>query len=401
MTAWLSIVGIGEDGLEQISPAARQAIDNATLLVGGERHLAMLPDDGRERKTWPSPLMILVEEILARRGENICILATGDPMHYGIGVTFAKRLPASELAIFPALSAFSLATARLGWNLSRTEQITLHGRPLELLIPYLAPNSRILALSDNGKTPSNVADILQSFGMETTKMSVLEHMGGAAEKIHYGNARDFHGKSFRDLNTIALHCPTEITQKLYSRTPGLPDEAFENDGQITKQEIRAATLSALAPYPGELLWDIGAGSGSVGIEWIRCHPTNRAIAIEPREDRQSLIETNSRKLGAPQLRLIKGSAPDALNDLSSPDAIFIGGGLSVDGVFNACWLSLKQGGRLVSNAVTIEGEQRLFDLHNRYGGTLTRLNISRAEKIGGFTSWKPFRQVTQIRLVKE
>lgn len=401
MTAWLSIVGIGEDGLEGISPTARQAIDNATLLVGGERHLAMLSDDGRERKTWPSPLMILVEEILSRRGENICILATGDPMHYGIGVTFAKRLPAEELAIFPALSAFSLAAARLGWDLSRTEQITLHGRPLELLVPHLAPGSKIFALSDTGKTPSDVAELLQTIGLEKTEMSVLEHMGGEAEKIHHGNARDFHGKAFRDLNTIALHCPAEATAQLYSRTPGLPDNAFDHDGQLTKQEIRSATLSALAPFPGELLWDVGSGSGSIAIEWTRHHPANRAIAIEPREDRQSLIETNSRKLGVPQLNFVKGSAPDALADLSAPDAIFIGGGLSHEGVFEVCWSSLKQGGRLVSNAVTIEGEQRLFDIHNRFGGTLTRLNISRAEKIGGFTSWKPFRQVTQIRLVKE
>lgn len=401
MTAWLSIVGIGEDGLENISPAAQQAIESATLLIGGERHLAMLPDDGRERKSWPSPLMILVEEIMARRGENICILATGDPMHFGIGVTFAKKLPAEELAIFPALSAFSLAAARLGWDLSRTEQITLHGRPLELLIPCLAPNSRILALSDNGKMPSNVADILQSFGMEKTEMSVLEHMGGAAEKIHYGNACDFHGKSFHDLNTIALQCPSSAAAQLYSRTPGLPDNAFDHDGQITKQEIRSATLSALAPFPGELLWDVGAGSGSIAIEWMRCHPANRAIAIEPRDDRQALIEANCRQLGAPQLNLIKGTAPDALADLNAPDAVFIGGGLSEDGVFDACWSAVKQGGRLVSNAVTIEGEQRLFEIHDRHGGTLTRHNISRAEKIGGFTSWKPFRQVTQIRLVKE
>jgi precorrin-6Y C5,15-methyltransferase (decarboxylating) len=232
-------------------------------------------------------------------------------------------------------------------------------------------------------------------------MSVLEHMGGPAEKIHHGVASDFRGKTFRDLNTIALQCPAETTSALFSRIPGLPDEAFDHDGQITKQEIRAATLAALAPCPGELLWDVGAGSGSVGIEWMRSHPANRAIAIEPRKDRQALIEINCRKLGVPQLRLVKGSALDSLKDLNTPDAIFIGGGLSVDGIFETCWSSLKQRGRLVSNAVTIEGEQRLFDLHNRFGGTLTRHNISRAEKIGGFTSWKPFRQVTQIRLVKE
>ena len=232
-------------------------------------------------------------------------------------------------------------------------------------------------------------------------MLVLEHMGSTAEKIHHGTAQDFATKTFRDLNTIALQCPSDVTAQLYSRTPGLPDDAFDHDGQLTKREIRSATLSALAPFPGELLWDVGAGSGSVAIEWMRCHPANRAIAIEPRKDRQALIESNCRKLGVPQLKLLKGSAPDTLKNLGAPDAIFIGGGLSHDGVFEACWSSLRPGGRLVSNAVTIEGEQCLFDIHDRHGGSLTRLNISRAEKIGGFTSWKPFRQVTQIRLVKE
>ncbi|MEX0582695.1 MAG: precorrin-6y C5,15-methyltransferase (decarboxylating) subunit CbiE [Sneathiella sp.] len=401
MTAWLSIVGIGEDGIEAISPSARQAIEKATLLIGGDRHLAMLPDDGRERKTWPSPLMILVDEIMARRGEKICILATGDPMHYGIGVTFAKRLPAEEFAIFPSLSAFSLAAARLGWDLSRTETITLHGRPLEMLIPHLAPDAHILALSDSGETPSRVADLLLSRGLGDSEMIVLEHMGSVQEGIDHGTAHEFSGRSFRDFNTIAIRCPAIAGAEIYPTYPGIPDDAFLHDGQLTKREVRAATLSALGPFPGQFLWDVGAGCGSVAIEWMRSHPRNRAVAIEARRDRFDLIEKNRINLGVPQLKTMNAAAPNALTGLETPDAIFIGGGLRIENLFEISWDSLKPGGRLVANAVTIEGEQRLFQWRERYDGTLTRLNFSRAEKIGGFTSWKPFRQVTQIRLVKE
>ncbi|MEX1035217.1 MAG: precorrin-6y C5,15-methyltransferase (decarboxylating) subunit CbiE [Sneathiella sp.] len=401
MTAWLSIVGIGEDGIEAISSSARQAIEKATLLIGGDRHLAMLPDDGRERKTWPSPLMILVDEIMARRGERICILATGDPMHYGIGVTFAKRLPAEELAIFPSLSAFCLAAARLGWDLSRTETITLHGRPLEMLIPHLAPDAHILALSDSGETPSRVADLLLSRGLGDSEMIVLEHMGSVQEGIDHGTAREFSGRSFRDFNTIAIRCPAIAGAEIYPTYPGIPDDAFLHDGQLTKREVRAATLSALGPFPGQFLWDVGAGCGSVAIEWMRSHPRNRAVAIEARRDRFDLIEKNRINLGVPQLKTMNAAAPNTLTGLEAPDAVFIGGGLRIENLFEISWDSLKPGGRLVANAVTIEGEQRLFQWRERYDGTLTRLNFSRAEKIGDFTSWKPFRQVTQIRLVKE
>lgn len=401
MTAWLSIVGIGEEGLDRLGPDARAAIASATLLVGGERHLAMLPDDGRERRSWPSPLMVLVDEIMARRGEEICILATGDPMQYGIGVTFAKRLPAQELAIYPALSAFSLAAARLGWDLTNTETLTLHGRPLELLISHLTPGARILALSDSGETPADVAKLLTERGFGQSELTILEHMGGVDEEIHKIVAQDLAGTSYRNLNTVAIKCPDAPAAKIYQTSPGLPDDAFVHDGQLTKQEIRGATLAALTPLNRQLLWDIGAGCGSIAIEWMRCHPANRAIAIESREDRTGFIEQNRRALGVPGLKIVKGRAPDACHDMEAPDAIFIGGGLTNDGVFEGGWQALKPGGRLVANAVTLEGEQRLFEIHGAFGGRLTRLNISRAEKIGGFTGWKPFRQVTQLRLVKE
>ncbi|PHQ66330.1 MAG: cobalamin biosynthesis bifunctional protein CbiET [Sneathiella sp.] len=401
MTAWLSIVGLGEDGLAALSAPAKAAIDNATLLVGGERHLAMLPDDGRMRKTWTSPLMDLVHEIIDRRGEKICVLATGDPMQYGIGVTFAKRLAVEEMAIFPALSAFSLAAARLGWDLSTTETLTLHGRPLSLLIPHLTPGAKLLALSDSRQTPADVATLLTYHGFGGSELTVLEHMGGAKEIITKTQAKDFAMDRCRDLNTLAILCVADLDARILSTAPGLPDDAFTHDGQLTKQEIRSATLSALMPLPGQLLWDVGAGCGSVGIEWMRCHRGNKAIAIESHVGRIKFIQQNRERLGAPSLQVVEGKAPDSLKGITAPDAVFIGGGLTQSEIFGTCWSALKSGGRLVANAVTMEGEARLFELHKEYGGSLTRLNISRAGDIGGFTGWKPFRQVTQIRLVKE
>lgn len=401
MTAWLSIVGIGEDGLTSLQPEARAAIDAATLLVGGERHLALLPDDGRERKTWTSPLMDLVHEIIARRGEKICILATGDPQHFGIGVTFTKRLPINELAIFPSPSAFSLAAARLGWDLSRTECMTLHGRPLESLIPLLTNGAYILALSDSGDTPRQIAKLLSEQGYGGSEMTVLEHMGGSDEKVTPIDVLRFGDIQFRDFNTVALKCVSGSDVLSMSRMPGLPDTAFVHDGQLTKQEIRSATLTALRPLPGDLLWDVGAGCGSIGIEWMRSHASNQAIAIENHAERLNYIRENKLKLGVPGLTIVSEKAPASLQHIPAPDAIFIGGGLSVEGLFETCWTALKPGGRLVANAVTIEGEGILFDQHALYGGSLTRIDISRAEKIGKFTSWKPFRQVTQYRLIKQ
>lgn len=401
MTAWLSIVGIGEDGLTSLQPEARAAIDTATLLVGGERHLDLIPDDGRERKTWTSPLMDLVHEIIARRGERVCILATGDPQHFGIGVTFTKRLPIDELSIFPSPSAFSLAAARLGLDLSQTECMTLHGRPLELLIPLLTNGANILALSDSGDTPRQIAKLLSEHGFDGSKMTVLEHMGGPNEKITAIDILGIGESQFRDFNTVALKCISNTGAPPLSRGPGLPDMAFAHDGQLTKQEVRSVTLSALTPMPGELLWDVGAGCGSIGIEWMRSHASNQAIAVESHAERLNYIRENKLKLGVPGLTIVSEKAPASLQHLPAPDAIFIGGGLSTKGLFETCWTALKPGGRLIANAVTIEGEGILFDQHALYGGSLTRIDISRAEKIGKFTSWKPFRQVTQYRLIKQ
>ncbi len=402
MTAWLSIIGVGDDGLDPLTEAAKATLANASLIVGGERHLAMLPEgDTRPKMTWTNPLMKLVEDILERRGENIVILATGDPMHYGIGVTFAKRLPADELAVYPALSAFTLAATRLKWDLSRTVCVTLHGRPLELLLPCLRQGSQILALSDTGATPAQVANLLCENGFGKSWITVLEHMGGDQENQISRAAESWQNLQCKDLNTLAIDCHTEDPADILPATPGLPDDAFLHDGQLTKKEIRSATLSALAPKGGGLLWDIGAGSGSVGIEWMRLTPSNQAIAVEHHPKRQEFIRQNCLKLGVPGLKLISGKAPDILDELPSPDAIFIGGGLTTDGVFETCWQALKSGGVLVANTVTVEGERKAMALFDDYNGSLTRLDFARAEKTGSFTTWKPFRQITQLRLVKK
>ena len=400
MTPWLSIVGLGEDGLPGLAPAARALLDNAEVLIGGTRHLDMVPDDGRERLTWPSPLGAIVEEITRRRGQRVCVLATGDPMHYGIGVTLAKAVPMDEMVIIPAPSAFSLACARLGWTLSEVEPLTLHGRPLALLHPAIQPGARLLLLSNDAATPDQVAELLRARGYGPSRMVVLEHMGGAKERRLDATAEAWQPGRVADFNTIAVDCLAGPDAALLPRTPGLPDEAFRHDGQMTKREVRAVTLSALQPVPGQLLWDLGAGSGSIAIEWMRSHPRCRAIAVERYADRIALIAGNAAALGTPGLEIVEGEAPGALDGLEAPDAAFIGGGLRADGNFETCWDRLKPGGRLVANAVTVEGEQALARWRAELGGELTRIAVSRAGAVGPYTGWRPLMPVTQLRAVK-
>lgn len=400
MTPWLGIVGIGEDGLEGLSHEARALVDQAEVLIGGARHLAMLPDDGRERLTWPNPLIKLVEDIVRRRGTKVCVLATGDPLHYGIGVTLARHVPAEEMTIIPGVSAFSLACARLGWALATVETLTLHSRKLESLHRVLCPGAKVLALSNDGATPAAVAEILIARGYGDSAMTVLEHMGGPKEHKITNTAANWNEAKVADLNTIAIECTAGQDVTLLPRVPGLPDDAFTHDGQLTKREVRAATLAALAPIPGQRLWDVGAGCGAIAIEWLRSHPSCRAIAIERQAARIAMIEKNAHNLGTPEIEIIAGEAPAALKDLAPPDAIFIGGGLSGENLVEDCWQALKPGGRLVANAVTLEGEQSLIEAYNRLGGNLTRIAIARADSVGRFTAWRPLRPVTQWAVTK-
>ena len=401
-TKWLSIVGIGEDGLQGLSAIARYLIDRAEVIVGGDRHLAMLPsNDQRPRITWTSPISASVAEIIQRRGQSVCVLASGDPMCYGIGVTLTRQIPITEITIIPAPSAFSLACARLGWSLTEVETISLCGRPSSLIQSYIYPRARLLILSANQDTPATVAKILTQRGYGDSKITVLERMGGTQERILQGTAATWSVTDIAPLNAIAVDCVADPGVVSLPRIPGLPDNAYHHDGQLTKHEVRAITLATLAPTPGELLWDVGAGCGSISIEWMRNHQQCRAIAIEQNSTRLSYIADNAAALGVPNLEIIAGKAPNALKDLPQPDAIFIGGGVTADGLFDICWSALKPGGRLVANVVTIEGEQTLFKWYEQVGGNFTRIAIQRAEPIGKFLGWRAMAPVTQWNKKKD
>ena len=394
-TRWLRIVGIGEDGWEGLSPAARALVEGAELLAGGERHLSLVPERrGQERLSWPSPLSDAYPQLLARRGRPVCVLASGDPSWYGIGATLSRIVPADQTLVLPASSAFSLAAARLGWPLQEVSCLSVHGRPLELVIPHLQPGARLLLLSWDGSTPAKLAVLLRRRGFGPSRLTVLEAMGGPRERRLTATADDWTEENTADLNTLAVECAALPGARILPRAPGLPDEWFEHDGQITKRELRAITLSWLAPRRGELLWDVGAGSGSVGVEWMLADPMNQAVAIEGREDRAARIPVNAAALGVPGLRLVRGKAPEALAGLPAPDAVFIGGGLTNAGVLEACWTALKPGGRLVANAVTLESEAMLVGARKRYGGQLSQVSVSRAEPLGAFHGWRPLMPVT-------
>jgi precorrin-6B C5,15-methyltransferase / cobalt-precorrin-6B C5,C15-methyltransferase len=395
---WLSIVGIGEDGLPGLTPIAQSLVAQAQVLVGGDRHLSLLPPDPRPRIRWTSPIETSIQELLQHKGQSVCVLATGDPLHYGIGNTLLRRVAIEEMTIIPAPSAFSLACARLGWSLTEVETLSLCGRPPALLNVALYPNARLLILSEGGHTPGSVAQMLTERGLGDSQMTVLERMGGEQERIVTGQAANWKEERFADLNTLAIALPAHASN--HSRLAGIPDHAYHHDGQLTKREVRAVTLAALTPQPGQLLWDVGAGCGSISIEWMRSHGRCRAIAIEQNPDRLQMIADNATALGTPNLKVIHGKAPVALQDLPEPDAIFIGGGVTVPDLLQTCWERLRSGGTLVANAVTVESEQMIFHGYNRWGGELSRIAIQRAEPVGKFLGWKAMAPVTQWRVMK-
>ncbi len=400
MSRWLTIIGLGEEGLDALSPVARKHIEQAQTLVGGARHLAKVPNGTAERLTWASPLTLTVEQILHRRGRRVVVLATGDPLWFGIGVTLLRAVPVQETFILPGVSAFALAAARLGWPLAEVECLTLHGRSLALLNGVVAPGARLLLLSSDDTTPMAVAKALTALGYGPSRLTVLENMGGADEHHVAGTAEDWSVGETLPLNTIAVDCIAGDAAIVRARVPGLPDDAYRHDGQLTKREVRAATIAALAPTPGERLWDVGAGCGSIAIEWLRCHRTLAATAVEREPERCAMILDNASALGVPHLELVEGEAPAALEGLPRPDAVFVGGGLAMPGLLERCWEALPFGGRLVANAVTLEGEARLLAFRDEFGGALTRIAVSRAERIGAYTGWRPNMPVTQLAAVK-
>jgi precorrin-6B C5,15-methyltransferase / cobalt-precorrin-6B C5,C15-methyltransferase len=393
---WLSIVGIGEDGIEGLNPVARGLIGSAEIVFGGRRHLALAASLIRgAQRPWPSPFDGVAEEVLRHRGRAVCVLASGDPFHYGVGAVLARHIDAREMIVVPAPSAFSLAAARLSWSLPETVLLSLHGRTLDLIRPYLQPGAHILALTSDGDAPAALAKLLTECGFGVSRLTVLAALGGPRENIHVTTAAGFELGATGALNVVALDVAAASGARILARTPGLADDLFEHDGQITKREIRAVTLSSLAPRRGELLWDIGAGSGSVAIEWMLADPSLRAVAVERRADRAARIRRNAAAFGVPDLDIVEGAAPAALSGLATPDAVFVGGGAGDAGVLDAAVRALRPNGRLVVNAVTLETEALLLARRAAFGGDLIRIAVSRADAVGDSTGWRPAMPVTQ------
>ena len=397
---WLTILGIGEDGVTGLSPAARALLEAAALVVGGARHLALADSlIGGARLAWPSPIAAAIPAILARRPAAVVVLASGDPHSYGVGTLLAEHVAVAETRCLPAPSAFSLACARLGWALQDCATVSFCGRPVAALAPLLQPGGRVLALSADAATPATVAGYLAARGFGGSTLHVLEALGGPGERIRSAAAVDYRGEA-HPLNMLAIEVAASPGARVIPLNAGLADALFEHDGQITKSEIRAVTLAALAPRRGERLWDVGCGSGSVGIEWMLRHPANRAIGIEENPVRAERAARNAASLGVPGLRLVGGAAPGALAGLPRPDAVFVGGGAHAAGVLDAAWQALGPDGRLVANAITVESEAALLAARARLGGMLTRLAVERLDTVGRLHGYRPAMTVTQFVAVK-
>jgi precorrin-6B C5,15-methyltransferase / cobalt-precorrin-6B C5,C15-methyltransferase len=398
---WLSIVGIGEDGAEGLSPVARGLIADAEVVFGGKRHLELAASLIRGAvRPWPSPFERAAGEVTEHRGRPVCVLASGDPFFYGVGSVLARHVEAGEMLVVPSPSAFSLAAARMGWALSDVALVSLHGRSLDFVRPHLHPGVRILALTSDGEGPCALAALLRETGFGLSKLTVLEALGGPRERIRSAPAADFALTGIDALNVVALDVEAAPGARILTCAAGLPDSLFEHDGQITKREVRAITLSSLSPRKTELLWDIGAGSGSVAIEWMLADPSLRALAIEAQSDRAARIRRNAAAFGVPGLEVIEGHAPGALAGLPQPDAVFVGGGAAEPGLLDAGAAALRSGGRLVANAVTLETEAVLLARHASHGGELVRIALSRADRVGEKTGWRPAMPVMQWVWIK-
>ena len=397
---WLSIIGIGEDGLDGLSPAAKSLIAAADLVAGGKRHLKLISALAGRTLAWPSPMDAGLAELLAMRGRPVVVLASGDPFQHGVGAVLARHVAAGEYVSFPQSSAFSLAANRLGWALQDTLTIGINGRAIERLLPLLHPGARILALAADASSPSMVAELLRQKGFGQSHLTVLEALGGPRERIRLQEAARFDLAGINPLNTIAIEVRAAAGTRVIPLTPGLPDDWFESDGQLTKREVRALTLASLAPRRGEHLWDLGCGSGSVAIEWMLSDASCRATGVDARTDRAARAARNAISLGVPGLNIVKGDIDSVLSELDPPDAVFIGGGARAPGVLDRVWAALPAGGRLVVNAVTLETEAMVLSEYGLKGGSLTRIAIDRADPVGVLTGWRPAMPVLQWLAVK-
>jgi precorrin-6Y C5,15-methyltransferase (decarboxylating) len=407
---WLSVIGINENGVSGLSEQARALISSATLVVGGARHLELAKYliKGKS-EVWQSPIEKSIEEIISLPTNHrplTTILASGDPFCYGIGVTLTRYIPIEEMLVIPAPSCFSLAAAKLGWALQDIVTIGLNGRAIEKIIPHLQPKAKILALSTDESTPALLAKLLEKHGFAEAKITVLEHLGGDKERIRGFTIEELQeipacaGMTIEKLNMMAIEIPAHLVALSIPIVSGLADDLFEHDGQLTKREIRAISLSSLAPRRGELLWDIGLGAGSVAIEWLLCDSANRAIGFEKNPDRAARAARNAASLGVPNLQIIQGNAPEILQNVEAPDAVFIGGGAGNPQTIETAWDALKEAGRLVVNSVTLETEATIIAAHKKYGGNIIRIGIERAEAVGSMTALRPAMSVLQWSVTK-
>jgi len=390
-------VGVGADGWPGIPDRLRDHILAADVVLGGARHLDLLPPlDGQVRERWPSPLRAELPALVQRYvGRRVVVLASGDPFMSGIATTLVELFGSESVDVEPAVSSVSLARARMGWAAETVETVSLVGRPATGVLRSLAPGHRLIVLSADERTPSEVAGLLSESGYAASRLTVLGDLAADSESRVEGLAGSWDAVSPR-LNVIAVELVGPALP-----TWGLPDDAYESDGQLTRRDLRVAALSRLAPGPGQLLWDVGAGTGTVGIEWMRTHPTCRAVAVEARSDRAERITRNAARLGVPGLEVVVGSAPDALAGLPAPDAVFVGGGATAPGLVDRCLAALRPGGRLVVHGVTLETESLLAAARAKRGGELTRIQVEYAAPLGSFTGWTPARAVTQWAFDKE
>ncbi|BCA61495.1 precorrin-6Y methyltransferase [Sphingomonas sp. HMP9] len=389
---WLTIIGLGEDGADGLSASAKAALADAEFVTGAIRHLALLPDLKSAVEPWPVPFDDGIPRLLTHRGKRVAMLVSGDPFWFGAGTSITRHLAPGEWVAHPAPSTFGLAASRLGWPVEDTACLGLHAAPLARLSRHIAPDRRAIVLVRDGSAAAALARYLCDLGFGRSRLHVLEALGGPRERIRKTTAATL---DFDDIaHPVAIGVVFAGAGAVLPRTSGLPDAWFEHDGQLTKRPIRALTLSALAPEPGETLWDIGAGSGSIGIEWLLAHPSTQAIAFEADPVRAARTESNAAALGVERIRVVQGCAPAALEDHATPDAVFVGGGLS-DALLDALWARLPAGTRLVANAVTLESEAVLARWHGVKGGTLMRIELSDALPLGTRRGWRARYPVVQ------
>ncbi|WP_306120513.1 MULTISPECIES: precorrin-6y C5,15-methyltransferase (decarboxylating) subunit CbiE [unclassified Roseitalea] len=394
---WLHVIGIGEDGMAGLSPAARALVESAEVIVGGDRHHHLAPNVHAERIAWPSPFDAMIDAIRAQKGKRVVVLVTGDPLWYSVGARLLRAFDAGEIAFHPQLSAFQWAACRMGWSIPDVETVTVHGRAAEQIVPFFAPGARLLVLTRDATSPATIAGLLRERGYGGSKLTVLAAMGGPEERRMQGTA-EAPPSEVPDFHTLAVECIAGPDAVIYPRT-GLPDSAFVHDGKMTKRTARALALAKLVPLRGAVLWDIGAGCGSVGIEWMRGAPEARAIGIEPKAERRAMAARNALALGVPRLELVEAEAPAGLEGLDAPDAVFVGGGVCAQTVA-ASMTALKPHGRLVAHAVTLESEQVLLSAFADHGGDLQRISVETAEPVGPYHGWRPAMPVTQWSWVK-